>query len=437
MKDGYMKFVHSGAGRVIAKTLGLPIPAKLRRKGEPSTLGPVLIGGGELSGLLQSQVASLGYQLGSTPKQKVHALVFDATSIQNPGELASLYRFFRQNIRRMASCGRAIVISRPPEDCDAPEQHIAMRALRGFIRSLGKEMRAGGTSQLIELSRGAEQNLQSTLSFCLSPVSAYVSAQTIRVNAVELAETADPKAPLAGQTVLVTGAARGIGRAIAETVASYGAMVIGVDVPPMQGELDKVCRDIGGRALPLDICADDAAALICEAARANGGLDCIVHNAGITRDKSLAAMSDAQWDLTMAVNLQAPLTINAALLEAGLINEGGRIVGVASISGIAGNKGQTNYAASKAGVIGMVERYSSVLSAQSISVNAVAPGFIETEMTAKIPFGIRQAGRRMSSLQQGGLPVDVAQTIAWLASPQSIGVTGNVVRVCGQNLLGA
>ena len=107
------------------------------------------------------------------------------------------------------------------------------------------------------------------------------------------------------------------------------------------------------------------------------------------------------------------------------------------MSGIAGNSGQTNYAASKAGVIGMVESLAPELAKRAATINAVAPGFIETQMTAAMPIGPREAGRRLSSLSQGGLPIDVAETIAWLAGSATTGVNGNVVRVCGQSLLGA
>ena len=119
-----------------------------------------------------------------------------------------------------------------------------------------------------------------------------------------------------------------------------------------------------------------------------------------------------------------------------VLNDDARIVCVSSMSGIAGNAGQTNYATSKAGVIGLVETLAPTLE-RGITINAVAPGFIETQMTAAMPIGVREAGRRMNSLRQGGLPVDVAETIAWFASPASAGVNGNVVRVCGQSLLGA
>jgi 3-oxoacyl-[acyl-carrier protein] reductase len=110
---------------------------------------------------------------------------------------------------------------------------------------------------------------------------------------------------------------------------------------------------------------------------------------------------------------------------------------VSSISGIAGNAGQTNYSTSKAGVIGMVQAYAPRVAKQGVTLNAVAPGFIETQMTAAMPLALREAGRRMNSMAQGGLPVDVAETIAWFASPASAGVTGNVVRVCGQSMIGA
>jgi 3-oxoacyl-[acyl-carrier protein] reductase len=139
----------------------------------------------------------------------------------------------------------------------------------------------------------------------------------------------------------------------------------------------------------------------------------------------------------LAVNLLSQLRLNEPLLERELIGGGGRIVTVSSVSGIAGNRGQANYATTKAGVIGMVEALAPELATRSATINAVAPGFIETKMTAAMPLATREAGRRTSSLLQGGQPVDVAETIAWLASPASAGVSGNVVRVCGQALIGA
>jgi 3-oxoacyl-[acyl-carrier protein] reductase len=147
-------------------------------------------------------------------------------------------------------------------------------------------------------------------------------------------------------------------------------------------------------------------------------------------------MDEDRWASVIAVNLTAPERITRELLDQGLVNDNGRIVGVASIAGIAGNRGQTNYAASKAGVIGLVNSFADELT-NGVTINAVAPGFIETKMTAAVPFATREVGRRLNSLSQGGLPVDVAEAIAWYASPGSTAVNGNVVRVCGQMMLGA
>jgi len=163
----------------------------------------------------------------------------------------------------------------------------------------------------------------------------------------------------------------------------------------------------------------------------------VVHNAGITRDKTIANMKEHFWQQVVNVNLSTQERINDALVESGALKAGGRIVCVSSISGIAGNLGQTNYAFSKAGVVGMVQSHAPVFAKKGITINAVAPGFIETQMTAAVPFAIREAGRRMNSMSQGGLPVDVAEAIGWFASPASAGITGNVVRVCGQSIMGA
>jgi 3-oxoacyl-[acyl-carrier protein] reductase len=143
------------------------------------------------------------------------------------------------------------------------------------------------------------------------------------------------------------------------------------------------------------------------------------------------------WQSVVNINLSTQERINEALVAGGALKAGGRIVCVSSISGIAGNLGQTNYAFSKAGVIGMVQSTAPELARYGVTINAVAPGFIETQMTAAVPFAIREAGRRMNSMGQGGQPQDVAEAIAWFAAPQSAGLTGNVVRVCGQSLIGA
>jgi 3-oxoacyl-[acyl-carrier protein] reductase len=243
---------------------------------------------------------------------------------------------------------------------------------------------------------------------------------------------------LDGRAVLVTGAARGIGEAIATTLRRDGATVVGVDVAQAAGPLQELMSTLGGEPVIVDVTAVDAPQRLARAlAHGHGGVDVVVHNAGIARDKKLANMTPDRWSRVMDVNLIAPERITAELLAQRMIRPNGRVLGVASIAGIAGNAGQTNYATSKAGVIGLVEALRDSAAARDVTVNAVAPGFIETPMTTAMPLVLREAGRRLNSLSQAGQPIDVAETVAWLADPRSYGVTGNVVRVCGQSLLGA
>ncbi|EPN9318721.1 3-oxoacyl-ACP reductase [Acinetobacter baumannii] len=463
MTDQYQAFTQSPIGKFVVKNLGLPSPVVLERfeSAQPVVKGAVLVGAAPSSVLsgaiaqvlsnihadsyvgnnvaLQQEAAKVGLNLrpfnAGDKESKFKAVVFDASGIQNSEQLNELYKFFNPIARQVATSGRVIVIGTTPETAKTVKQAIAQRALEGFIKSVGKEFKKGITAQVVYVDEGAAANLESTLRFLLSPRSAYVSGQVIRVSKADVVDV-DWAKPLAGKTALVTGASRGIGEAIAHVLARDGAHVICLDVPQQQADLDRVAADIGGSTLAIDITAADAGEKIKAAAAKQGGLDIIVHNAGITRDKTLANMKPELWDLVININLSAAERVNDYLLENDGLNANGRIVCVSSISGIAGNLGQTNYAASKAGVIGLVKFTAPILK-NGITINAVAPGFIETQMTAAIPFAIREAGRRMNSMQQGGLPADVAETIAWFASTASTGVNGNVVRVCGQSLLGA
>ncbi len=463
MSDQYQAFTQSPFGKFVAKNLGLPSPIALERfdSAQPVVKGAVLVGAAPSSTLttaisqvlnnihadayagnnseLQQTAAKAGLTLrafnSADKESKFKAVVFDASGIQNSEQLNELYKFFNPIARQVDFSGRVIVIGTTPETAKTVKQAIAQRALEGFVRAVGKEFKKGITAQVVYVDQGAEANLESTLRFLISPRSAYVSGQVIRVSKAAIAKV-DWAKPLAGKTALVTGASRGIGEAIAQVLARDGAHVICLDVPQQQADLDRVAASIGGSALGLDITASDAGEKIKAAAAVQGGLDVIVHNAGITRDKMLANMKPELWDLVININLSAAERVNEYLLANAGLNANGRIVCVSSISGIAGNLGQTNYAASKAGVIGLVKFTAPTLK-DGITINAVAPGFIETQMTAAIPFTIREAGRRMNSMQQGGLPVDVAEAIAWFSSTASTGVNGNVVRVCGQSLIGA
>ncbi|MFB6348068.1 3-oxoacyl-ACP reductase [Moraxella sp. ZJ142] len=458
MSDRYGELVQSPLGRKVAKNLGLPMPIKLDRfeLGQPVVRGEVALGlsvGDDvavreaLAQILTTHDAKVACnQTAQYPAKssdlsarlddenaRFKVVIFDATNIKNADELKQVYEFFQPLARRIKSSGRVIIIARP-SCCTGTDVHFALaqRALLGFVKSIAKEFKKGITAQVLYVQNGAENQLAHTLNFFMSAKSAYVSAQPIYIGQANAEQTnADT---LQGKKILVTGASRGIGQAIAEVLARDGAKVYCLDVPASLADLQKVAGRIGGQALPLDITDANAAEQIV---RACGELDGVVHNAGVTRDKTLAKMSEDKWDLVLGINLAAIARINDYLLANQGLSPSARIVCVSSISGIAGNLGQSNYATSKAGVIGLVEATAKLLEGSSRTINAVAPGFIETKMTGQIPFAIREAGRRMNSMSQGGEPVDVAETIAWLLSPQAGGINGNVVRVCGQSLLGA
>ena len=445
MSDRYADFTQSSLGKMLVRQLGLPNPMPLERytAGDPLVVGTVGLGGtGRLAESLPGLLDELGIastDAGGSPGEATYkGLVFDATGLTSSERLVALRDFFSPLVRSLEPCARVVVLGTPPESVAGAER-VAQRALEGFTRSLGKEAGRGTTVQLVYVAEGAEAAVASTLAFLLSPKSAYVSGQVVRVGTYDAraAAVADWARPLEGKVAIVTGASRGIGEQIARVLHRDGATVLGIDVPQAASELMDLMKELDGDHLTLDITAKDAPQRIAQhVQKTYGGVDAVVHNAGITRDKKLANMDENRWSSVIAVNLTAPERITRELLDQGLVNAGGSIVGVASIAGIAGNVGQTNYAASKAGVIGLVDSLAGELK-DGITINAVAPGFIETKMTAAVPFATREVGRRLNAMSQGGLPVDVAETIAWYLSPGSTAVNGNVVRVCGQMMLGA
>ncbi|MDR6980501.1 3-oxoacyl-[acyl-carrier protein] reductase [Streptomyces sp. 3330] len=444
MADRYLSFTATAPGRFLTARLGLPQPAALIRwtPERPSLEGHLLyLTAGGPSGLdLAPVLARTGLPTateaaaGPAGSARPAAVVLDATGVRDVDTLAEVHAALHPVVGAVAASGRVVVLGAP---LDAEDHHQAavQQALEGFVRSLGKEIGRGRTVNLVRLTDASAA--ESTLRFLLSPKSAYVSGQVIAVGTAERSGgPADPARPLAGRTALVTGAARGIGEAVAETLARDGAHVVVLDVPQAEDDARRVAARLGGRALTLDITAADAGERI--AAELPDGLDVLIHNAGVTRDRRLVNMPAERWSSVLDVNLASVLRTTDALLAKGVLRTGGRIVATASIAGLAGNAGQTNYGASKAGIAGLVRSLAPrALAGHGVTVNAVAPGFIETRMTAAVPLFLREAGRRMNSLAQGGLPADVAETTAWLAHPASGAVNGQVVRVCGQSLLGA
>ncbi|HEY5518077.1 MAG TPA: 3-oxoacyl-ACP reductase [Cellulomonas sp.] len=449
MTDTYLNLVNSGLTRKLARRLGLPNPAQLRRfrAGQPLVDGPVLVLAAATSLADADDVArtlvswDLDVRRDATPEDTYAAVVLVLTEIAHPDELSAPVLAVGRMLRTLAPAGRIVTLSRPAMADDAPALAAARQGVDGMLRSLAKELRGGATGNGVVLAGGVGVDAPSVvgaLRFFLSTRSAFVDGQLLSVDTAAGTFPDDWDTPLAGRVAVVTGAARGIGAAVAETFARDGATVVVVDLPAAGEALAKVANRVRGTALQVDVTAPDAGERILDhAVSRHGRLDVVVHNAGILRDKLLANMGPDQWDAVLAVNLAAQLRINEQLLTSGEFTHAPRIVSLASTSGIAGNRGQTNYGASKGGVIGMVRATAPLLTAFGGTANAVAPGFIETDMTAKIPFAPRQIARRASSLQQGGQPVDVAEAVAFLSSPQAGGIVGEVLRVCGQNLVGA
>ena len=447
--DLFSQVITSAPGSFLAKQFGLPAPETLRRyrPGDPPLAGPLLIGGeGRLAEPLRIALDTdydiVGNNLGGRWADTFAGLVFDATGITDPAGLRGLFEFFTPLLRNLGPSARLVVLGSTPDEVDDPYERIAQRALEGFTRSLAKEMQRGATVALVYVSPGANAGAtgcESTMRFILSAKSAYVDGQVFRVGVAEACAPADWNTPLAGKVGIITGAARGIGATIAEVFARDGARVVAIDVEQAADALADTATRVGGTALALDVTAPDAIERITAHLREHHGgrADILVNNAGITRDKLLANMDDSRWDAVVAVNLLAPLALTEGLVGNGSIGAGGRVIGLSSMAGIAGNRGQTNYATTKAAMIGITEALAPSLAARDITINAVAPGFIETAMTAAIPLATREVGRRLNSLYQGGQPVDVAEAIAYFASPASNAVTGTVIRVCGQAMLGA
>lgn len=455
MTDTYLNLVNSGFTKKIAKQLGLPRPVPLRRHqpGRPLVDGPVLVlGTGAdadtvahvLAGTGPGTTAGPGWDLDvrrhPAQGERYAAVVLVLTELTHPDELAAPVLALGSTLKTLARHARVVTVSRPATPDDGPAVAAARQGVDGILRSVAKELRNGATGNGVVVSGGVPVTAPSVLGalrFFLSARSAFVDGQLLAVDSDGGALPLDWDRPLEGKVAVVTGAARGIGAAIAETLARDGATVVAVDVPAAGEQLAAVANRVHGTALQLDVTAADAGTRILEHARTrHGRLDVVVHNAGITRDKLLANMTPERWDPIIAVNIAAQLRINEQLLTSGDFTEEPRIVALASTSGIAGNRGQTNYAASKGGVVGMVRATAPLLTASGGTANAVAPGFIETDMTARIPAVTRQVARRLNSLQQGGQPVDVAEAVAFLASPQAGGVVGRTLRVCGQNMVG-
>jgi 3-oxoacyl-[acyl-carrier protein] reductase len=240
---------------------------------------------------------------------------------------------------------------------------------------------------------------------------------------------------LAGKTAIVTGAAQGIGRAIAEALAAAGADVAVADLDPGRSqETVAAIAKMGRRALNIKVNVanwDDAKAMVDQVVKEWGKVDILVNNAGITRDGLLLRMKEEDWNLVLQVNLNGTFHCTKAVLQPMSKQRSGRIVNIASIVGAIGNAGQANYAASKAAVIGFTKTVAREYASRAVTVNAVAPGFIDTAMTQQLSAEVKETLSKQIPLGRLGQPSDVAAAVKFLASDEAGYITGHVLHVNG------
>lgn len=488
MNDFYFKLSHTALGQNIVQALNLPQPTVLKRTPDISMSmpkGTYLVAASAHSFALNSTLTALESSASTadfvtsdipifqplpsifsgasfintintiaqdlpntaednylTTTKQYDGLIFDATGIQDTESLKGVYTFFHASIKQLNRNGRIVIITKTPKQLSEPQTDAIQLSLQGFSKSLAKELgKKGICCNILSLPKGSQKYIEPSLAFFLSPKSAFITGQAITLRNQTIKPT--PLAldtPLSGKIALVTGAAQGIGKQTAITLARDGAQVICLDIPQNQEALDVLAKELGGHALAINLLDDSAIKDLTRVLHKSfKKIDIVVHNAGITRDKTLGKMPQHLWDQVINLNFDRVMKINQAFIEQNLLNEHARIVCISSISGIAGNFGQTNYACSKAGIAAYVQAFSEssiIKSCKGLTINAIAPGFIETQMTKNIPLLTREAGRRMNALSQGGLPLDIAEAVCFFAHPGAHSLNGNVLRVCGLSLLG-
>ena len=241
---------------------------------------------------------------------------------------------------------------------------------------------------------------------------------------------------LKDKVAVVTGAAKGIGKAIAETFAQQGAQVVIADLKLEQAAAtaQAIAASTGRRVIAVQCNVADsesAKAMIDRTIEEFGRIDILINNAGTTRDNLIMRISDADWDLVLGINLKGAFNCSKAAIRSMMKQRSGRIVNISSVSGLAGQAGQTNYSSSKAGLIGFTKALAREVGARGITVNAVAPGFIETDLTKDLPAELKETAIKNTPLGRWGVPQDIANAVAFLVSDEAAFITGHILTVDG------
>ncbi len=438
-------YLQNATLRNVLKTLNIPVPVPpiLKRNlnafsDDELSSKQIVITGKENDFLSQLQKEFHG-RIGQATiyDETIDGLVLSCVGMQTIEDLEDLYTSIKNTVSKIKANGRIVIVSK--EDKTSVTTFTIQKSIDAFSRALSKEI---GGKKGITVNQLKITNEEVTASavvnasiFFLSDKSSFITGQVVDVSNANTDTLTSIEGLLQGKIAIVTGGARGIGAAAARVLHREGATVIIVDVPQAADDAQALAAELNGDSYLLDISQATAAKELQQyVIEKYGKLDVLVNNAGITRDKTIAKMNIDQWRSVLNVNLKAVIQLTEIFIENGFSKDA-KVVSLSSISGISGNVGQTNYSLTKAGVIG----FSQALAAtnKNIFANAVAPGFIETKMTENLPFFIKEGGRRLSTLKQGGKPEDVAELIGFLASPLSNGINGQCVRVCGGNMIGA
>lgn len=387
----------------ILSALGFPKPAELQRSSVPWS------------------------ELGAEPK------ILDCRQVKDSSSLKQIAFQLKTELQSLGTNEAIILVGSLPQEGDPASKRIHQHALTGMMKSVAKEIgHKGQRINLLRLPADVDLNTQSVpFRFFGSGRSSFITGQTL-----DITNETSSGSP-AGKVCLVTGGSRGIGAACVSRLLKEECKVIIVDMPSSKNTASDLI-EAGAEFYGCDVTdLSSMSSTLASILGIHGKVDMLVNNAGITRDKTLKRMPEEYWDQLIAVNLQAVLNITDHLLAVQGMEDNGRIINMSSISGIGGNFGQTNYTAAKAAVIEMAASYADHVSEKSITINAIAPGFILTDMVKSMPMMTKIAAERLTCLAQAGTPEDIAEAVTFLAHPGAQGINGQVLRVCGGSFLGA